>query len=323
MTSLARKRNIAFTASLLSGLYLLLLVGAPVHAQQCAADGVALQVLGSGGPIADDARASSSYLLWHKGRARVVVDLGSGAVLRYAESGASFADLDAILLSHLHADHSADLPAFLKSGYFAHRQRDLLIAGPSAGGSSRVWFPALDDYLQAMFKARTGAYGYLSGYLDGSDGLPKLQVQVVADAINDKDAAESIVYESVDLRITARRVGHGPVPAAAYRVELDGHAVVFAGDQDGRGNALVQLAEDADLLVLHMPIPQHAPAGAKALHAEPQRLGEQASAAGVGSVVLSHFMARSLRNADENTAALKREFGGVVHLAEDLVCIPF
>ena len=36
--------------------------------------GLVLQVLGSGGPVADDDRASSAYLVWHDGRARVLVD---------------------------------------------------------------------------------------------------------------------------------------------------------------------------------------------------------------------------------------------------------
>ena len=37
------------------------------------ADGVALQVLGSGGPIADDARASTSYVVWVDGESRVLI----------------------------------------------------------------------------------------------------------------------------------------------------------------------------------------------------------------------------------------------------------
>ena len=136
-------------------------------------------MLGSGGPIADDARASSSYLVWHDGRARVLVDIGGGAVLRLAESGAQFTDLDAVLLSHLHADHSADLPALLKSGYFSHRERSLVLAGPAAGGNARVSFPGTDDFVEALLSSERGAYAYLDGYLDGSDGMPELRVHTL------------------------------------------------------------------------------------------------------------------------------------------------
>ena len=72
-------------------------------------DQVQLQVLGSGGPIADDARASSSYLVWVDGESRVLVDAGGGAFVRFGEAGAKFSELDIIAISHFHTDHSADL----------------------------------------------------------------------------------------------------------------------------------------------------------------------------------------------------------------------
>jgi len=80
------------------------------------AEGVAVQVLGSGGPIADDARASSAYLVWVDGKARIMIDAGGGSFLRFGEAQASFRDLDFIGLSHFHADHSAGFAALLKSG---------------------------------------------------------------------------------------------------------------------------------------------------------------------------------------------------------------
>ena len=107
-------------------LFLLLFMLAPVlgacaqPARSCPpADGLALQVLGSGGPIADDARASASYLVWINGVARVMIDTGGGSFLRFGEAGASFEGLDFVGLSHFHTDHSADFPALLKSGSFS------------------------------------------------------------------------------------------------------------------------------------------------------------------------------------------------------------
>ena len=82
---------------------------APQPAAACDTNGdVVLQVLGSGGPIADDGRASTGYLVWVDGKSRALIDTGGGIFLRFGEAGASFADLDFIGLSHLHTDHSAD-----------------------------------------------------------------------------------------------------------------------------------------------------------------------------------------------------------------------
>lgn len=289
---------------------------------------MALQVLGSGGPIADDARASSSYLVWHDGRARVLVDIGGGAVLRLAESGAQFTDLDAVLLSHLHADHSADLPALLKSGYFSHRERSLVLAGPAAGGNARVSFPGTDDFVEALLSSERGAYAYLDGYLDGSDGMPELRVHTLDSRVGSATVGDGDVpIQTLDalesgLTITAVGVPHGPVPALAWRVEVAGRSLVFAGDQNGTRGDLVRLAEGADLLVLHMPIGEKAGSAARALHAEPAVLGETAAQAQVGQLVLSHFMARSLSALGDNVAAVAARYEGPITVAEDLVCLP-
>jgi len=76
----------------------------------CAEHNISLQVLGSGGPELDDQRASSSYLIWADNKAVALIDIGGGASLNYERSGAQFEDLKVIALSHLHVDHSADLP---------------------------------------------------------------------------------------------------------------------------------------------------------------------------------------------------------------------
>ncbi|HHH30196.1 MAG TPA: MBL fold metallo-hydrolase, partial [Polyangiaceae bacterium] len=106
--------------------------------------GVAVQVLGSGGPIPDDARASSSYLVWVEGRARVLVDAGGGVLPRFGASGASLRDLDAIAISHLHVDHVGGLASLLKGGYFSARRRPLPVIGPSGTDL----FPSIDEFLQ-------------------------------------------------------------------------------------------------------------------------------------------------------------------------------
>ncbi len=75
-----------------------------------------LQLLGSGGPISDDLRASSGELVWWKGKSRVMIDAGGGVYLRFGQAGGKLEDLDFLGLSHFHTDHVADVPALLKGG---------------------------------------------------------------------------------------------------------------------------------------------------------------------------------------------------------------
>jgi ribonuclease BN (tRNA processing enzyme) len=93
------------------------------QAQTCSSQGIAVQVLGSGGPELQDKRASSSYLVWQDGRARILVDAGGGSALRFGESGAQMSQLDVILFSHYHVDHNGDFPALIKSSWFEDRKR--------------------------------------------------------------------------------------------------------------------------------------------------------------------------------------------------------
>ena len=296
---------------------LLLLSPDSGQAKTCTAtDGVALQVLGSGGPIADDARASSGYLVWLDGRSRLLVDAGGGVFLRFAEAGARMDDLDGIALSHLHADHSAALPALLKSGYFARRKRSLPLAGPA--GSDR--FPGIEAFVAALIADDTGAYAYLNGYLTGSSRLPVLEVAELA--IGDPSEVFRVDLSNGDrLVLEALPVPHGIVPALAYRVTVRGYTIVFGADQNGRNPAFADFASGADVLVMHLPIPDDADAVAKRLHATPARIGEIARDADPKRLLLSHFMARSLASLDDELASIRRSWQGPLELAEDLRCI--
>jgi len=277
--------------------------------------GVALQILGSGGPIADDGRASAAYVVWVDGRSRVLVDAGGGAFLRFGEAGARFADLDFVGLSHFHTDHSADFPALLKSGYFTSRERDLAVAGPSAGDP----FPGLNSYLLSLLAPGAGAFGYLSGYLDGSAGLVKLRPTEVD--ITNRDPSTVFDSPARQIHIEAMAVPHGIVPALAFKVHVGNRVLVFASDQNGTDSRFTDFAAGANALVMHMPIPEGATGAATQLHAPPAALGKIAVNADVETLVLSHFMARSLRNIDENVAAIRASYDGRTLIADDLDCL--
>jgi ribonuclease BN (tRNA processing enzyme) len=298
---------------------LLLIVGLcqalPAFSNSCShTSGIVLQVLGSGGPIADDGRASSAYLIWVDGRSRVMIDAGGGSFLRFAEAGADFRDLDFLGLSHFHADHSAGLPALLKSGNFANRTAPLAVAGPGPRGK----FPGLNDFLERLFDPQRGAFAYLGGYLDGTGGLPMLKTTEV----NDDETAVLHLFSSDDgaIRIDALHVPHGVVPALAYRVRVRGQTFVFASDQNGSNNEFVAFAKDASMLVMHMPVPEDVAGVGRKLHAPPSVIGRIAADANVTTLILSHFMQRSLRDLDQNVNHVRSEFVGSLKVAKDLAC---
>jgi ribonuclease BN (tRNA processing enzyme) len=274
---------------------------------------LAVQVLGSGGPIADDDRASAAYLVWVDGKPRVLVDAGGGSFVRFGQSGADFADLSAILLSHFHTDHAAELPALLKSAWFGPRTAPLPVVGPSGGGH----FPSLGGYLEALF-GHNGAYAYLGGFLKGGAGsfvLTPVDVDI-------HQSTAQTVYRDRQLTISALPVPHGPVPALAFRVEVNGHVMVFAGDQNGSDKRFTAFSHGADLMVLHFAIPDDADPIARRLHATPVRLGEMAADSGTHNLVLSHIMQRAWVQREAGIASIRLHYRGPLSLADDLACYP-
>ena len=99
--------------SIAIGLLAAILIPAGVAAQNCEPDSVAVQILGSGGPRINPFRSSTGYLLWVGDKARVLVDMGGGALGRFGQAQARISDLSLLAVSHLHPDHISDLPAFL------------------------------------------------------------------------------------------------------------------------------------------------------------------------------------------------------------------
>jgi len=285
------------------------------HANQCPpANGVAVQVLGSGGPIADDGRASAAYLVWVDGKSRVLIDAGGGAFLRFAEAKAEFRDLDFVGLSHFHADHSADFPALLKSGSFSGRSEPLIVAGPD--GSD--YFPGLDQFLSSLFDAGSGAFAYLGAYLDGRGRLPKLETVEVSS----ENTGPLVVFSDEDspVQVEAMHVPHGIVPATAFRVRVGAELIVFASDQNGGKPEFIEFAKDASLLVMHMPVPEDVAGIGRRLHAPPSVIGTIANDANVNMLVISHLMERSLRDLEQNVDLVKSKFSGPVDVADDLRC---
>lgn len=285
------------------------------HANECPpAEGVALQVLGSGGPIADDPRASSGYVVWVDGKSRVLIDAGGGSILRFAEANADFNDLDFVGISHFHADHSADFPALLKSGYFSNRSRALIVTGPDGNDV----FPGLSLFLKNLLRSKTGAFGYLSGYLDGSASLPKLAAFEIHQANTEEVRVLGDRYSG--MQIDALHVPHGIVPSLAFRVRVDDKIVVFGSDQNGSNEKFVEFAKNASILVMHLPIPERAKGSIRKLHAPPSVIGDIANQSNASMLVLSHVMARSLVDLDTNVDHVRSEYDGNIQIASDLAC---
>ena len=292
-------------------LLLLLLLATPgAQAQTCNTSGMAVQVLGSGGPRINRDRASTGYLVWLGGKGRVLVDAGGGTFLRFGQAGGRIEDLSLVAISHLHPDHVSDLPALLWLSNVA-RKEPLPITGPAGGEVT----PDFLTFLHRLFDEKSGAFPLLGGTLRGAgSGVP-----LDAKSVEPVKAEPVTVFEQPGIKVTGLGVPHANVPSLAYRVQTTNGTVVFGIDQTGTNPHFVTFAQGADILVMHLTIGAGETGPLNSLHASPSVVGQVASDAKVRQLVLSHIGQFDLEAA---VAEVKKSYSGQVVVGADLLCVP-
>lgn len=223
-----------------------------------------LTVLGCSGSGPGPTSPASGYLLT-AGGARLLLDLGNGAfgaLQRHLDPWL----LDGVVLSHLHADHCADM-----TNLVVHRRYHPV--PPATVGPLPVLGPADTATRLAL------AYAASPEERESTD---------LSDVLAFRKAADGGVLAGVTVRTAP--VAH-PVETYAVRVEHGERSLVYSGDT-GPCPALVELAEGADVLLCEASWPHvvpgrwtEPPAG---LHMSGRQAGEHAAAAGVGRLLLTH-----------------------------------
>jgi ribonuclease BN (tRNA processing enzyme) len=250
---------------------------------------VLLTVLGCSGSGPGPTSPASSYLV-AAGDTRLLLDLGNGSfgpLQRHLDPW----ELDAVALSHLHADHCADM-----TNLVVHRRYH---PSPPAGVAPLpVYAPAdAPDRLAAAYAASREEWA-------STDLSDVLAFRAVADGGGIGD---------VTLRSTP--VEH-PVAAYALRVEHGGASLVYSGDT-GPSAGLVELARGADVLLCEASWPHVVPGQwdepPPGLHLSGRQAGEHAKAAGVGRLLLTHVPA--WYDAAVLLAEAREAFDGPVELA--------
>jgi ribonuclease BN (tRNA processing enzyme) len=238
--------------------------------------GLSLTVLGCATPYPSADNPCSGYLVSNEDT-RVWMDAGTGT-LGPLQRHTRLQDLDAIWISHLHADHSADL----LTAYYAMLFADI----------SR---PPIPLY------APPGIADRLAGFL--TNGPERSPVESAFSVTELHDGFEVAVGS---MRLTTAAVSHG-IPAFAVRVEAD-RSLTYSGDTAPCAG-LIELARGTDVLLCEAESAVESP-----VHHTPEDAGETAAAAGAGRLVVTH-VGRFLTPEEAITRAKSRYDGPVGYAA--------
>jgi ribonuclease BN (tRNA processing enzyme) len=295
--------------SVIGCLLALISIPSDASAQSCVANPVAVQILGSGGPRINRDRASTSYLLWIGAQARILVDMGGGAFLRFGQTQAKLSDLSLVAISHLHPDHVSDLPALLWLSHQA-RKDPLPIVGPSGNDVA----PSFPTFLSRLFDEKNGAFQVLGPTLGATQSETGGGVRLDVSVVDVTKAEPSTMFDRQGVTVTALAIPHGNIPTLAYRVKTRDLSIVFSSDQNGTNPRFVEFARGANVLVMHLAI---AAGATNPLHASPAVVGRVAQDAGVGRLIVSHIGQFDL---DAAIAELKKSYTGALTVGADLQC---
>lgn len=234
--------------------------------------GLDLTVLGCATPYPSTENPCSGYLV-STADTRLWMDAGTGT-LGPLQRHTSLEDLDAIWISHLHADHSADLLTAYYALLYADVERSPIpLYGP----------PGIADRLA----------GFLT---NGPERSP------VEEAFEITELHDGLTVDVGSMRLTTAAVEHG-IPAFAVRIEA-GTSLTYSGDT-APCESLVELARGTDVLLCEAESPTASP-----VHHTPEDAGETASAAGAGQLIVTH-VGRFLTPQEAVTRASTRYDGPV------------
>ena len=242
-------------------------------------------VLGSGTAIPDPRRGSPSYLVRCKDTT-ILVDCGPGAMREAAAAGAGPGDIDLVLLTHFHPDHTLDLQAM----FFALRN------------------PMYEDRGRLTIMAPTGFGDVLSHWFAGPQGAWLEPRDYDLDLIEVDPGRHAFRY----LSLQAVRMEHTPESLAwRIREEPAGPVLALSGDT-GMCEGAIRAGRGADLYVLECALPDDAPCGG---HLTPKEAGEVVRRAAPRRVLLSHFYPQV--DVDLAAQVVGDAFGGEILTAKD------
>lgn len=270
---------------------------------------IEVTLLGTGSPIPDARRAGPSTLV-RAGGQTFLIDCGRGVQQRLTAAGAGANGLTALLLTHLHSDHIADLGDLIITRWvttFTPDQVPLQIIGP----------PGTAEVVDATLKAFGFDIGYRIAHHDDLTAPPAVEVH---------QYTEGVVWNRDGVTIRVAPTDHRPVaPTIGFRVEHADASVVLAGDTVPC-ESLDELAIGAGALVhtvirkdLVDAMPMQRIRDICDYHSSVEEAAATASKAGVGILVLTHYVPAIEPGQEEDWRALAATaFDRQIELGDDL-----
>lgn len=253
-------------------------------------------MLGKSPSWQDAGGACSGYLI-ETDEAKVLLDCGNGVFGKLRER-VDYTQVDAVIVSHLHADHFLDLVPYSYALIYAPKQQPVPV---------HIW-DGTDDPARPRLVAPPGAVETFRRVV-GSWGNDNL----IESAFRIEEYAPGDEVQLGDIRASFHLVPHF-VETFAVRTTSDGSGVIAYSADTRPGSEIIEVARGADLLIIEGTLPRPERTGVRG-HLTPQEAGEHAREAGVKRVVITHISDEL--GDDWAREEAERGFGGPVEIARE------
>jgi ribonuclease BN (tRNA processing enzyme) len=256
---------------------------------------VRVTVLGKSPSWQDAAGACSGYLV-EESDFRLLMDCGNG-VFSKLRGICDYVDVDAVLISHLHADHFLDLVPFSYALCYAPRQQPVPVAGwPGTDHPAHPHLYVPHGGIQ-VFRKIVGCWG---------------NEDLIEQAF---DVHEYSAPDELDVGPLKIRFCEVPHYTTTHAIELASNGSRFTFSADCSPNEqLVRFAEGTDVLMIEATLPRPERTGIRG-HLTPSEAGQHGKLAGARRLVLTHYSDEM--DPEWARAQAVETFGGPVELAEE------
>jgi ribonuclease BN (tRNA processing enzyme) len=231
---------------------------------------VRVTVLGKSPSWQDAGGACSGYLV-EAGETALLLDCGNGVFGKLREHR-DYTEIDAVVISHLHADHFLDLVPYAYALTYAPRQQPVPV--PPWPGTEHPARPRLIAPRGAVetFHRVVGAWG---------------NEDLIDQAFAVEEYEPSSRIEVDELRLRFAQVPHFTETFAVEISSLSGSRFTFGADCRP-GEEIVEFARGTDLLMIEATLPRPERTGVRG-HLTPEEAGDHARRAGAKRVVITHI----------------------------------
>ena len=283
----------------------------------------AIEFIGPAAHSATSAQTPAAYRVWHNGQTRLLINAGPGSINSLMNDPVLSSEVDAIILTRLRLEQTADLPLLVSKAREQGRKSAMAIYGPT--GSK--FMASTVSLVRSLFDEKRGSYRYLGEVLSP---LGNRSYKLQAFDINSKKnmglvkkekqiEGVATIYDKNGLSVKAINTGNKRLPSIALRIDTKDAGIMIIDAPAVDSSTLELLARGSQLLITHLGQQNHTPGSNTLTASDAGRLAYRSQAR---QLYISYQHPADNDQRARDMATIKNKFAGLTGFSQSGKCLP-